>query len=612
MKRFLLWVVGVILGVAVLLGAVMTVSYSFTGEGSRPAADTQFGGQALEVNGSCWQVPLLGGVFDKVFTSPETLTVQKLGVLYDAHPALALPDWASYTTLTIETDIGSIVFAGSASQYEDFLFPANGDYKAKLTVWRLPQDYLATQFEGGSTGAIRKNLGVEHPAKPTGWYSYSFRFTLQASAEVALSTERLEQGGVAALSITGLTGETAPAVETDLGSVQCVRLGSGWRAYIPAAYNASAGGHTVNVTVNGETFARTLTVLPKDFGTVEVEPEPASTEAANTEFRNNIWPLYEQPVREKLWAGAFLCPAENYMTLVDFGQVKVTGGQQGSRSNSTRLYTIPGEPCRAPANGVVVFAGDLALTGNTVVIEEMLTGPECSLLAFTDGKTVRPMATSQDHKRALEGDKGPNTGGMGVYSPVPIVTDEEHATMVAVMEQTVAELAAEGIDYRGCLYGGFMLTPAGPKVLEFNARFGDPETQVVLPRLKNDLVEVMLACANCELDQIELDWRDEWAVAVVLTSAGYPGSYEKGKVITGIEDVEAMENVTVYHAGTAVVDGQLVTNGGRVLAVTALGDTFENARNLAYEACEKIDFEGKTLRHDIGLRALRGRDAWDA
>ena len=297
MKRFLLWVVGVILGVAVLLGAVMTVSYSFTGEGSRPAADTQFGGQALEVNGSCWQVPLLGGVFDKVFTSPETLTVQKLGVLYDAHPALALPDWASYTTLTIETDIGSIVFAGSASQYEDFLFPANGDYKAKLTVWRLPQDYLATQFEGGTTGAIRKNLGVEHPAKPTGWYSYSFRFTLQASAEVALSTERLEQGGVAALSITGLTGETAPTVETDLGSVQCVRLGSGWRAYIPAAYNASAGGHTVNVTVNGETFARTLTVLPKDFGTVEVEPEPASTEAANAEFRNNIWPLYEPQPR---------------------------------------------------------------------------------------------------------------------------------------------------------------------------------------------------------------------------------------------------------------------------------------------------------------------------
>ena len=258
------------------------------------------------------------------------------------------------------------------------------------------------------------------------------------------------------------------------------------------------------------------------------------------------------------------------------------------------------------------FSGTFGDAGSTVVIEEMLTGPECSLLAFTDGETVRPMATSQDHKRALEGDRGPNTGGMGVYSPVPIVTPEEHAEMERIMDATVAELAAEGIDYRGCLYGGFMLTPQGPKVLEFNARFGDPETQVILPRLENDLVEVMLACAEQRLDEIELSWRDEWAVAVVLTSAGYPGSYEKGKVITGIEDASAMDGVTVYHAGTAVNEaGELVTSGGRVLAVTALGDTFEAARNLAYDACEKIDFEGKTLRHDIGLRALKGREAWD-
>ena len=257
------------------------------------------------------------------------------------------------------------------------------------------------------------------------------------------------------------------------------------------------------------------------------------------------------------------------------------------------------------------FAGAFGEAGATVVIEECLTGPECSLLAFTDGKTVRPMATSQDHKRALEGDLGPNTGGMGVYSPVPIVTEAEHAEMERIMEATVAELAAEGIDYRGCLYGGFMLTEDGPKVLEFNARFGDPETQVVLPRLKNDLVEVMLACAEQRLDEVELSWRPEWAVSVVLTSAGYPGSYEKGKVITGVEDATAMDGVTVYHAGTAVNEaGELVTSGGRVLDVTALGETFEAARNLAYEACEKIDFEGKTLRHDIGLRALRGRDAW--
>ena len=257
------------------------------------------------------------------------------------------------------------------------------------------------------------------------------------------------------------------------------------------------------------------------------------------------------------------------------------------------------------------FQGAFGAAGSTVVVEECLVGPECSLLAFTDGKTVLPMATAQDHKRALEGDKGPNTGGMGVYSPVPIVTEDELAAMKQVMLDTVAELAAEGIDYRGCLYGGFMLTEDGPNVLEFNARFGDPETQVILPRLKNDLVEVMLACAEQRLDEVELAWRDEWAVAVVLTSAGYPGSYEKGKVITGIEDAEAMEDVTVYHAGTAVrEDGELVTSGGRVLAVTALGDTFEAARDLAYEACEKIDFEGKTLRRDIGLRALRGREAW--
>ena len=257
------------------------------------------------------------------------------------------------------------------------------------------------------------------------------------------------------------------------------------------------------------------------------------------------------------------------------------------------------------------FGGTFGDAGNTVVIEEMLTGPECSLLAFTDGKTVRPMATSQDHKRALEGDKGPNTGGMGVYSPVPIVTDEEHATMVKVMEQTVAELAAEGIDYRGCLYGGFMLTAQGPKVLEYNARFGDPETQVVLPRLENDLVEVMLAVAEQRLADVELSWCDEWAVTVVLTSAGYPGSYEKGKVITGADEADAMDGVTVYHAGTTQEGDELLTSGGRVIAVTALGETFEAARDLSYAACDKIEFEGKTLRHDIGLRALRGREAWE-
>lgn len=254
------------------------------------------------------------------------------------------------------------------------------------------------------------------------------------------------------------------------------------------------------------------------------------------------------------------------------------------------------------------FSGVFGDAGATVVVEEMMEGPECSLLALTDGKTLVPLATSQDHKRALDGDLGPNTGGMGVYSPVPMVTDEELETMIDIEKRVVAELAAEGITYSGCLYGGFMLTKDGPKVLEFNARFGDPETQVVLPRMKADLVDVFLACDNGTLDPKDVNWGDDWAVSVVLTSAGYPGSYEKGKVISGIEDAEAMDGVTVYHAGTKLDDeGRVLTNGGRVLDVTAVAPTFEEARNLAYAACEKIDFDGKTYRSDIGLRCIQGR-----
>ncbi len=255
------------------------------------------------------------------------------------------------------------------------------------------------------------------------------------------------------------------------------------------------------------------------------------------------------------------------------------------------------------------FTGAFGDAGNLVVVEEMLEGPECSLLALTDGTTVVPLATSQDHKRALDGDLGPNTGGMGVYSPVPILLDGELDAMSAVMQRVVDQLRADGITYSGCLYGGFMLTKDGPKVLEFNARFGDPETQVVLPRMKADLVEAFLACDNGTLADVDIAWGDDWAVSVVLTSAGYPGSYEKGKVITGIADAEAMEGVTVYHAGTALdAEGNVLTAGGRVLDVTAVAPTFEAARAQAYAACDKIDFEGKTFRTDIGLKAILGRE----
>ncbi len=260
------------------------------------------------------------------------------------------------------------------------------------------------------------------------------------------------------------------------------------------------------------------------------------------------------------------------------------------------------------------FAGDFGLAGSTVVVEEKLTGPECSLLAFVSGGKAFCMAPAQDHKRAYDGDLGPNTGGMGVYSPVPIVTEEEMAEMYRIMDVSAAATAKAPFenDYRGCLYGGFMLTPEGPKVLEFNARFGDPETQVVLPRLESDLVEIMLAVAEGRPEDVNLTWSDQWAVSVVLASEGYPGSYEKGKVILGVKDAESMNKVIVFHAGTALnSDGELITNGGRVLNVVGLGSTFEKARARAYEACEAINFEGKQLRSDIGKRALLGRDAWE-
>jgi phosphoribosylamine--glycine ligase len=260
------------------------------------------------------------------------------------------------------------------------------------------------------------------------------------------------------------------------------------------------------------------------------------------------------------------------------------------------------------------FDGSFGDAGQTVVVEEMLTGPECSLLAFVSNGKAFCMAPAQDHKRAYDGDLGPNTGGMGVYSPVPIVTEEEMATMISIMEQSAAATAKDPFenDYRGCLYGGFMLTPEGPKVLEFNARFGDPETQVVLPRLEGDLVNIMLAVAEGRPEDIVLSWSDKWAVSVVLASEGYPGSYEKGKVILGLEEAQDLDGVIVFHAGTALnPDSELITAGGRVLNVVALGDTFEEARNRAYEACELIKFEGVQYRSDIGRRALQGRSAWE-
>ena len=243
--------------------------------------------------------------------------------------------------------------------------------------------------------------------------------------------------------------------------------------------------------------------------------------------------------------------------------------------------------------------------GANVVIQEYLEGIEVSLHALCDGQTAKIFPTSQDHKRALDGDLGLNTGGMGTYSPTPFLTDAQLAEVAAkVLEPFMRGCVAEGIDYRGLLYPGVMLTKAGPKILEFNARFGDPETQVYLTRLENDLVELLDASVNGTLDKIELKWNPAASVCVVMASGGYPGNYAKRKPILGLADAVQLPDVKVFHAGTMLKGGQIVTNGGRVLGVTALGKDLKSAQAAAYAAVEKIRFDGAHFRRDIAAKAL--------
>lgn len=239
--------------------------------------------------------------------------------------------------------------------------------------------------------------------------------------------------------------------------------------------------------------------------------------------------------------------------------------------------------------------------GNRMVIEEFMTGREVSVLSFVDGKTIKIMSSAQDHKRALDGDQGLNTGGMGTFSPSPFYTDEVDAFCHKYIYQaTVDAMAAEGRPFQGVIFFGLMLTKDGPKVLEYNARFGDPEAQVVLPRMKNDMIDVVEACIDGTLDQIELSFEDNAAVCVILASEGYPVSYEKGFEITGLHNFEDKDGYYCFHAGTAVKNNKIVTNGGRVLGVTAKGATLQEARANAYAATEWVQFDNKYMRHDIG------------
>lgn len=243
--------------------------------------------------------------------------------------------------------------------------------------------------------------------------------------------------------------------------------------------------------------------------------------------------------------------------------------------------------------------------GDKVAIEEYLEGEEVSVLVFTDGRTILPMVPAQDYKRIFDGDEGANTGGMGSYSPVPALSCEVYFDIVDKTLRPVIEgMAKEGIEYRGVLYGGIILTAEGPKVLEFNCRFGDPETQAVLPRFESDLLEVMLAVTERNLADYRLNWSEKACVSVVLASGGYPESYQTGFKIKGLREASAVEGVEIFHAGTALKNGKVVTAGGRVLNVSALGDDFAKAREKAYEAIDKISFEGMHCRRDIALRAV--------
>lgn len=240
--------------------------------------------------------------------------------------------------------------------------------------------------------------------------------------------------------------------------------------------------------------------------------------------------------------------------------------------------------------------------GNTMVVEEFMTGREVSVLSFVDGKTIKIMSSAQDHKRAKDGDQGLNTGGMGNFSPSPFYTKEvDEFCQKYIYQATVDAMAAEGRPFTGVIFFGLMLTEEGTKVLEYNARFGDPEAQVVLPRMKNDILDVMEACVDGRLDTIDLQFEDNAAVCVVLASDGYPVAYEKGFEITGLEQFDGKEDYYCYHAGTKLSeDGKIVTNGGRVLGITACGRDLKEARAKAYEAVEWVDFENKYMRHDIG------------
>jgi len=358
----------------------------------------------------------------------------------------------------------------------------------------------------------------------------------------------------------------------------------------------------IDLTVVGPEVPLTMGIVDKFqakglkiFGPSE---KAAEIEGSKT-FAKNLMAKYGIPTAKY---GAFTDAAEAKAFLAQVGLPCVVKAD-GLAAGKGVLICETQEEAEAAIEDILLD-NKFGSAGSRVVVEEFLTGQEVSMLAFTDGETVVPMVSAQDHKRIWDGDQGLNTGGMGAYSPAPVYTEAVHAIVVPqVLEATVAAMKAEGRPFAGILYAGLMLTADGPKVLEFNARFGDPETQAVLPRLKSDLVEIFLAIIDGRLAEMPIQWREEAAVCVVLASGGYPESSEKGQEITGLQQA-ADTGAIVFHAGTKEVDGKIVTNGGRVLGISALGNDIAQAIANAYRGVEQVKFENMQYRTDIGKKAF--------
>lgn len=361
--------------------------------------------------------------------------------------------------------------------------------------------------------------------------------------------------------------------------------------------------HMIDLTVVGPELPLTNGIVDifaakglKCFG-----PQKSAAELEGSKaFAKDIMQKYNIPTAKY----AVFTVAEDAIAYIEKYGAPIVIKADGLAAGKGVVVAMTQEEALAAINMIMCDAA-FGSAGSRVVIEEYLSGEEASLLAFTDGYTVVPMIAAQDHKRVFDNDQGPNTGGMGAYAPAPVVTDEIRAQVVReILQPTVDAMRQEGRLYKGCLYAGLMITADGPKVIEFNARFGDPETQVVLPLLDSDLVDVMEACVEEKLTVTEVKWKQEAAVCVVMAAGGYPGSYAKGHPINGLAAAE-QDGACVFHAGTSLDGGKVVTNGGRVLGVTALAGDIPQAVEQAYQAVKKIHFTDVQYRSDIAYRAIK-------